>query len=641
MENLETILSSKSAVIDLSKISPLFQNKFLEYIYTKINPTNTQVILEASNTISKKSLKTVIIDSEVSTTLAVNSKFQYLNAIKDMFKNFIIESTVSNNEIFKVYCTFLSSMQNGMYLISGENVNYIPMVSKIQEIDETIETIDSLAKMPDSIEEEIEQTVEDEVLNEVSQPEEKIEQVEEVPQQEDVLSEEEIIAEIEEKSNDVIDTISENIEQPVEIDLFGDSDDAEDNTSEETEDTYNNEIEPEVEQTSSGQEAELLDVEPENIISGEEELQEQGSTDEISDEQDVNNDSSVNIETEEPLDIQTEDDVFVLQETELEEEPPTDAGAVEDDTLLESTAEELLAVGDSTDDIESVANLEDIQDFTSDDENILSGDNEISELQLDTSDETDDEDITIDLTDDEEALLQEEPLQITEDTQNQIDEPEMDILEPSILPLDGSEYNQEFEELDEAGEFNADESKEDDVVINLENESDFVEIDEDVDRQIVEDVDKVFTTMKNDDELEEISDSDLDLIDELNSDDDELEEYNAELEEISDSKIEDGILDQPQESIIPPRQPHQENNEILEKKEANTPIVPVYDADIPQEDMVVSDTIQQGDSVVHAKYGNGVVEKMIKYGTKTLFSINFENIGRRLLDPTLTEIKKL
>ena len=63
--------------------------------------------------------------------------------------------------------------------------------------------------------------------------------------------------------------------------------------------------------------------------------------------------------------------------------------------------------------------------------------------------------------------------------------------------------------------------------------------------------------------------------------------------------------------------------------------------DIPQEDMVISDPIQQGDTVIHAKYGSGVVEKMIKYGNKTLFSINFDNIGRRLLDPTLTEIKKI
>ena len=69
-------------------------------------------------------------------------------------------------------------------------------------------------------------------------------------------------------------------------------------------------------------------------------------------------------------------------------------------------------------------------------------------------------------------------------------------------------------------------------------------------------------------------------------------------------------------------------------------VVPVYSADIPVEDTVFSDNLEQGDSVVHAKYGNGIVEKMIKYGNKTLFSINFDNVGRRLLDPTVTEIKK-
>ena len=83
-----------------------------------------------------------------------------------------------------------------------------------------------------------------------------------------------------------------------------------------------------------------------------------------------------------------------------------------------------------------------------------------------------------------------------------------------------------------------------------------------------------------------------------------------------------------------------DDKEILETRNASTPIVPVYEADIPQEDLVMSDPIQQGDTVTHAKYGTGVVEKMIKYGNKTLFSINFDNIGRRLLDPTLTEIKK-
>ena len=80
--------------------------------------------------------------------------------------------------------------------------------------------------------------------------------------------------------------------------------------------------------------------------------------------------------------------------------------------------------------------------------------------------------------------------------------------------------------------------------------------------------------------------------------------------------------------------------EVLETRNTQTPMVPVYDADIPQEDMVMSDPIEQGDTVNHAKYGSGIVEKTIKYGTKTLYSINFDNIGRRRLDPTLTEIKK-
>ena len=67
-------------------------------------------------------------------------------------------------------------------------------------------------------------------------------------------------------------------------------------------------------------------------------------------------------------------------------------------------------------------------------------------------------------------------------------------------------------------------------------------------------------------------------------------------------------------------------------------IVPIYNAeDIePQEQQ----SLEPGDRVSSPKYGEGVVEKMIKYGNKTLFSINFDNISRRLLDPTLTEIKK-
>lgn len=79
--------------------------------------------------------------------------------------------------------------------------------------------------------------------------------------------------------------------------------------------------------------------------------------------------------------------------------------------------------------------------------------------------------------------------------------------------------------------------------------------------------------------------------------------------------------------------------DILPANMSSAPIIPIYSADI--EPKVDSDKIEQGDEVVHPKYGKGTVEKLINYGSKTLCSINFDNVGRRLLDPSLAEIKKV
>ena len=52
-------------------------------------------------------------------------------------------------------------------------------------------------------------------------------------------------------------------------------------------------------------------------------------------------------------------------------------------------------------------------------------------------------------------------------------------------------------------------------------------------------------------------------------------------------------------------------------------------------------TFEPGEKVTTAKYGDGIVEKMIKYGNKMLCSIDFPSIGRRLLDPAITEITRI
>lgn len=91
-----------------------------------------------------------------------------------------------------------------------------------------------------------------------------------------------------------------------------------------------------------------------------------------------------------------------------------------------------------------------------------------------------------------------------------------------------------------------------------------------------------------------------------------------------------------------------EEEEIIEEPYAESPyvdeqppVVPVY----PVEEEASTDggeiNFAQGDSVSHPRYGRGVVEKIIKYGNKTLCSISFENVGRRLLDPSISEFVKL
>lgn len=139
---------------------------------------------------------------------------------------------------------------------------------------------------------------------------------------------------------------------------------------------------------------------------------------------------------------------------------------------------------------------------------------------------------------------------------------------------------------------------------------------DDLVEQVAKDVDKVFYEKlpTEDDEIEfesheDLTEDDLNLIDDLAVNDeislvgeDEMPEFEAYDEELP-------------------------------------PVVPIYPAEEDLEGEVQA--FEPGDRVSTAKYGEGVVEKMIKYGSKMLCSIDFPNIGRRLLDPSMTEITRL
>ena len=52
------------------------------------------------------------------------------------------------------------------------------------------------------------------------------------------------------------------------------------------------------------------------------------------------------------------------------------------------------------------------------------------------------------------------------------------------------------------------------------------------------------------------------------------------------------------------------------------------------------ETFNTGDKIEHDKYGKGEVVKVINYANRSLLQINFEEIGKRLLDPDIANIKK-
>lgn len=567
VDKIDAILNSKCAIIDLSKLDTAFQNRYLAFLYEKLQQKpNTQVILELSNVISKKNLKNILSSENIPTTFITHSRFKYLNDIKNLFDNFIISPSFTNNEIFSIYSSFLKAMPKQTYLITGEAVNYIPLVSTLKVINEVIpsqpETFEEEEKEipvsePEEVQEElpIEEPEEEEIVQEDDSELEEISEEDE-PEiiEEPQITNEEILANIEEKSEAVITEAAKDLTPPE--NMFGEEEDI---------------------------------AEP-----AEESLQ-------------------LEEDQEEQLTINAEYETILEEQEEEEQEPQEEYDEI--------------PITESFDTVQE--NIEEIEDY------------------IPETDENDFEELSIN-----EEFEQQEPL-VEQEAEEEIEMPEgFDLDIDSTQMLDAEEETEELTvndndvdvlpiaennyELEDIVELNPDEADENDIVIDMEEDTED-ELPENIDEQIVKDVDKVFTTRKDDD----ISDSDLDFIDELNNDDgnllEEVSESDAVLEELSESDENDGILEEPQEQL---ELKDDSDDEILETRSSSTPIVPVYDADIPQEDLVMSDPIQQGDTVTHAKYGSGVVEKMIKYGNKTLFSINFDNIGRRLLDPTLTEIKK-
>jgi len=101
---------------------------------------------------------------------------------------------------------------------------------------------------------------------------------------------------------------------------------------------------------------------------------------------------------------------------------------------------------------------------------------------------------------------------------------------------------------------------------------------------------------------------------------------------------EEEIPYEPEEQFSSSQQVNYDNS-IQEINNSNSDI-PIYSANDEANSDFVENDFQEGDVVVHQRYGRGVIKKIIGYGNKFLFSINFDNFGKKLLDPELAIIEK-
>ena len=154
----------------------------------------------------------------------------------------------------------------------------------------------------------------------------------------------------------------------------------------------------------------------------------------------------------------------------------------------------------------------------------------------------------------------------------------------------------------------------------LADDSDEVENSEEI-------VDEIFDdTIQIDDSEPEVandilSDEDLDYIDENINVEDDIVENTSDYE--------------PETDII--------SEDFSQEDDENVQMVPIYPAEDVQSGQAdnADAPYSVGDIISHPRYGNGTVEKIIKYGNKVLCSVLFDNVGRRLLDPSISDFEKI
>lgn len=148
----------------------------------------------------------------------------------------------------------------------------------------------------------------------------------------------------------------------------------------------------------------------------------------------------------------------------------------------------------------------------------------------------------------------------------------------------------------------------------------------------------------------DLSDDELDFFQMAqDSDDEETSQENSETQEdeIDLNEIADNSIDNNFEEIINSKNPQSVQTIALDEKtniDAEILNQPAPKENLPifkdeEKEKKSSKTYEIGNIIVHKKYGRGTVVKTIKYEERQLLQIEFDEAGKKLLDPTVADIK--
>jgi len=243
----------------------------------------------------------------------------------------------------------------------------------------------------------------------------------------------------------------------------------------------------------------------------------------------------------------------------------------------------------------------------------------------------------------EEQIEENEESSETESSEKIEEETEEEIKEESLEDILNSSENEENAQIQEAQD-EEDGTNLDDLIKSKKDDTikDTLEI---------ETID-VLSTIDEEEADMDLSDDELDFFQMAQDDEDESQTLQENTEEESKddldlNEIADNSIDNNFEEIInSKKQPNTDTIAVDDKTQINAEIL---NQPTPKENLPIfkdeekkdktSATYEIGNVIIHKKYGRGTIVKTIKYEERQLLQIEFDEAGKKLLDPTVADIK--